>query len=164
MLIVLSPFTMPHLGLILAVNKRVLKEEAMSSQMHNGFNDPSQSLSLQHEGGALRGVLAGLIPLGLLLLVVAITVLLTALARQLVASSGFFAQQQASVIVLIAGLVVALVVYIIAIVRTMRNISYWQRRGENGQARAALLALGCTALVVLLPVVLAIVLPQNPAP
>ena len=136
----------------------------MSSQMHNTFHDPAQSLLLHRKDSALRGILVGLIPLGLLLLVVAITVLLTALARQLVASSGFFAQQQASVIVLIAGLVVALVVYIIAIVRTMRNIRSWQRSGEDGQARAALLALGCTALVVLLPVVLAIVLPQNPAP
>lgn len=136
----------------------------MSSQMHNTFHDPAQSFSLHRKDSALRGILVGLIPLGLLLLVVAITVLLTALARQLVASSGFFAQQQASVIVLIAGLVVALVVFIIAIVRTMKNISYWQRSGEDGQARAALLALGCTALVVLLPVVLAIVLPQNPAP
>jgi uncharacterized membrane protein len=132
--------------------------------MSNTFNDPAQSFSLQRKGSAMRGVLAGLIPLGLLLLIVAITVLLTALARQLVASSGFFAQQQASMIVLIAGLVVALVVYIIAIVRTMRNITSWQRSGAIGQARAALLALGCTALIVLLPVVLAIVLPQNPAP
>lgn len=132
--------------------------------MQSGFNDPAQNLSLQPEGSALRGVLTGLIPLGLLLLVVAITVLLMALARQLLASAGFFAQQQASVIVLIAGLVVALVVYIIAIVRTMRNITSWQRSGAAGQARAALFALGCTALVVLLPVVLAIVLPQHPAP
>jgi uncharacterized membrane protein len=136
----------------------------MSSQMNNTFNDPAQSLSLQQNDSALRGVLIGLIPLGLLLLIVAVTVLLTAFARQLVASLGFFAQQQASVIVLIAGLVVALVVYIIAIVLTMRNISSWQRIGAVAQARAALLALGCTALVVLLPVVLAIVLPQNPAP
>jgi len=68
------------------------------------------------------------------------------------------------VIVLIAGLLVALVVFIVAIVRTFRNITSWQRSGASGQARAALLALGCTALVLLLPVVLAIVLPQNPAP
>ena len=136
----------------------------MSSQMHPGFNDPAQSLSLQPKDSTLRGVLEGLIPLGLLLLVVAITVLLTALARQLLASSGFFVQQQVAVIVLIAGFVVALVVYIIAIVRTMRNITSWQQSGAAGQARAALFALGCTALVVLLPVVLAIVLPQNPAP
>ena len=136
----------------------------MSSQMNNTFNDPAQSLSLPHKDSALRGVLIGLIPLGLLLLIGAVTVLLTALVRQLVASSGFFAQQQASIIVLIAGLVVALAVFIIAIVRTMRNITLWQRGGAVDQARAALLALGFTALVVLLPVVLAIVLPQNPAP
>ena len=136
----------------------------MSLQMDSAFHDPAQSLSLQHKGNALRGVLAGLIPLGLLLLIVAITVVLTALARLLVASSGFFVQQQASVVVLIIGLIVALVIYIVAIVRTMRNITSWQRSGAIGQASAALFSLGCTALVVLLPVVLAIVLPQTPAP
>src|SRR2546421_11847542 len=136
----------------------------MSSQMYNTFNDPAQSLSLPHKDSALRGVLVGLIPLGLLLLIVAVTVLLTALARQLVASAGFFAQQQASVIVLIAGLVVALVVYVVAIVRALRWVKVWQRGDAGGQARATLLALGFSALVVLLLVVLAIVLPQHPAP
>jgi ABC-type bacteriocin/lantibiotic exporter with double-glycine peptidase domain len=136
----------------------------MSSQFYEIVNDPAQISSLQYKGSALRGALVGLIPLGLLLLVVAVTVLLTALARQLVASSGFFAQQRASVIVLIAGLVVALVVYVVAIVRTLRWVKVWQRGGASGQARATLLALGFSALVVLLPVVLAIMLPQNPAP
>lgn len=164
MLIVSSPSIMLCLDQILAVNKSSFEEEAMSSQMYNTSNDRAQSLSLQQKDSALQGILAGLIPLGFLLLIVAITVLLTTLARQFFASSGFFAQQQASVIVLIAGLVVALVVYIIAIVRTLRNVTTWQRAGAAAQARAALLALGCTALVVLLPVVLAIVLPQNPAP
>ena len=141
----------------------------MSSQMYNTLNDPAQSLSLQHKGNSSRGALVlgavvGLIPLGLLLLIGAVTVLLTALARQIVASSGFFAQQQASVIVLIVGLVVALVAYVIAIVRTLRWVKVWQRGGAGGQARATLLALGFFALVVLLLVVLAIVLPQHPAP
>ncbi|SRR6266496_5316934 len=141
----------------------------MSSQMYNTLNDPAQSLSLQHKGNSSRGALVlgavvGLIPLGLLLLIGAVTVLLTALARQIVASSGFFAQQQASVIVLIVGLVVALVAYVIAIVRTLRWVKVWQRGGAGGQARATLLALRFSALVVLLPVVLAIVLPQHPAP
>ena len=136
----------------------------MSSQMQNTFIDPAQSISFQHKGSVLRGILVGLIPLGLLLLVVAMSVLLTALARQLVASSGFFAQQQASVIVLIAGLVVALVVYVVAIVRALRWVKVWQRGDAGGQARATLLALGFSALVVLLPVMLAIVFPQNPAP
>lgn len=164
MLIVSLPSIMLRLDQILAALKSSFEEETMSSQMYNTFNDPTQSVSLQQKDSALRGVLVGFIPLGLLLLVVAITVLLTALARQLVASSGFFAQQQASLIVLIVGMVLALVVYIIAIVRTLRSVTTWQRAGAAAQARAALLALGCTALFVLLPVVLAIVLPQNPAP
>ena len=135
----------------------------MSSELYNTSNNQAQGLSLQQKDSVLRGIISGLIPLGLVLLVVAITLLLTALARQLFQSSGFFAQQQVSLIVLIVGLVVALVVCIIAIVRTLRSVTTWQRGGAVAQARAALLALGCTALVVLLPVVLAIVLPQSPA-
>ncbi len=135
----------------------------MSSQL-NTFNDPAQNPSLQYKGSALRGVLIGLIPLVLLLVLVAVTVLLTALIRQLVASPGFFAQQQAALIVVIIGLGVALVSYIIAVVVTLRRVTAWQRGSAVGQARAVLLALGFTALVVLLPVVLALVLPQSPAP
>jgi hypothetical protein len=142
----------------------VYKEEAMSSQFSNTFNGPAQNPSAPYKGSVLRGAVVGLIPLVLLLVLVAITFLLTARARQLVASSGFFAQQQVAVIVLIAGLVVALVVYVVAIVLTMRRVKAWQQGCVMGQARAALLASGFTALVVLLPVVLAIVLPQHPAP
>jgi uncharacterized membrane protein len=155
---------MQRLGRIQAFSKDGIEEETMSSQSFNTFNSSAQNPSSQYKSSALRGALVGLIPLGLLLVIVAVTFLLTALARQLVASSGFFAQQQASLIVLIAGLVVGLVVYIIAVVRTLRSITAWQRGGAVGQARAALLALGFTVLVVLLPVVLVLVLPQNPAP
>ena len=112
----------------------------------------------------MRGVLVGLIPLGLLLLIVAITVLLTALARQLFASSGFFAQQQASdnradcwVSIGSGDIYCRYCTY-------NEECNHVAASGSGGQARAALIALGCTALVVLLPVVLAIVLPQHPAP
>jgi hypothetical protein len=136
----------------------------MSSQSFNTFSGSAQNPSSHYKGSVLRGTLVGLIPLGLLIVIVAVTFLLTALARQLVASSGFFAQQQASLIVLVAGLAVALVVYIIAFVRTLRGVTTWQQGGVVGQARATLLALGFTALVVLLPVVVVLVLPQSPAP
>jgi len=136
----------------------------MSSQMYDAFQGPAQNRASQQHDSVLRGIVAGFIPLVLLLVVAAITILLTALARQLLASAGFFAQQQASVIVLIAGLLVALIVYIVAIVRALRKITSWQRSSMIYQARAALIALGITALVVLLSVILAIVLPQNPAP
>ena len=116
------------------------------------------------ENDTLRGALRGLVPLGLLMVVIVIALVLTALMRQLVASSGFFAQQQVSVITLIAGLVLALAVYGIAIFLTLRRVAAWQQAGSAAQARAALWALGITAFIVVLPVLLAIVLPQNPAP
>jgi hypothetical protein len=111
-------------------------------------------------GGALRG----LVPLGLLIVVIVIVLVLTALMHQLVASSGFFAQQQAAVITLFVGLVLALAVYGIAIFFTLQRVAMWQQNGSVAQARAALWSLGVTAFIVVLPVLLAIVLPQHPAP
>jgi uncharacterized membrane protein YdbT with pleckstrin-like domain len=155
---------MQRLDQIQAFRNDCIEEEEMSSQFYNTFNDPAQYPLSQAKSSPLRGVLVGMIPFVLLLIIVTVTVLLTALVRQLVASSGFFAQQQAALIVVIIGLGVALVSYLIAIVVMLRRVTAWQRGGAMGQARAALLALGFTALVVLLPVVLAIVLPQSPAP
>ena len=99
----------------------------MSSQFYNTFNGSVHNPLLQAKSSALRGVLVGMIAPGLLLVIVAVTVLLAALVRQLVDSSGFFAQQQDAVIVLIAGLVVALVVFILAIARMLTRVTAWQQ-------------------------------------
>jgi len=79
-------------------------------------------------------------------------------------SGGFFVQQEIAITALIVGLVVAIVVYIVAIQRTMKRVEAWQQEGATKTAHFALWSLGITALVVVLPIVLAIVLPQNPAP
>ncbi len=128
------------------------------------LSSDSQNLSPQPGSGALRGALLGLVPLGLLALIIVTALALAALSRQLFAASGFFAQQQAAVIILIAGLVLALVAYAVAIVLIMRRIADWQQNGAPVQARAALWALGITALIVILPLLLAILFPQHPAP
>ena len=112
----------------------------------------------------LQGALRGLVPLGLLLVLVVIALALAALMRQSFAGSGFFAQQQAAVITLAVGLAVAIVAYGVAIFFTLRRVATWQQTGAVAQARAALWALGITAFIVVLPVLLAIVLPQHPAP
>ena len=124
----------------------------------------SQGLAPGTGSAALRGALVGLVPLGLLALIIAVALALAVLARQLTAASGFFAQQQAALITLIAGFVLALVVYVVAIVLTMRRIAAWQENGIAVQARAALWSLGITALIVILPLLLAILFPQHPAP
>jgi hypothetical protein len=131
----------------------------MSAYSFERSNIPVQN---HPQGGIARGVLLGLIPLALLLALVIAALLLTALTRQLTAASGFFTQQQVSLIVLIAGLALAAVVYSVALVLTLRRVASWQQ--PSSQARAALLVLGITALIVVLPVLLAIVLPQAPAP
>jgi hypothetical protein len=40
----------------------------------------------------------------------------------------------------------------------------WQHEGRTGRAGGGLCALGMTALVVALPILLAVLLPQHPAP
>lgn len=134
------------------------------STVSSNAKGPVRGRSSLWESKTFRGALVGLIPLGLLAGVVVLTLVITVLARQLVAASGFFAQQQAALITLIAGLVVAIVVYAVALWSRLRRVTAWQHDGEQAQASAALWALGATALVVIVPVLLALLLPQHPAP
>ena len=120
--------------------------------------------SVEAKGSALHGVLIGLIPLGLLAGIVLIAVVATALARELTASGGFYVQQQAALITLIVGLVLAIVVFAIACWRVLHQVGLWQKAGAAIQATATLWTLGFTALVIISPILLAILLPQHPAP
>lgn len=114
--------------------------------------------------GWLRGALVWLIPLGLLAGTVALTLAGAALARLLFAGSGFFAQQQAAVIVLIAGLILAIAVFSVAIWRVLRRVAIWQQGEARARASAVLWTLGATALVIVVPVLLALLLLQHHAP
>jgi len=136
----------------------------MSTHAVDETNAAAQERATTPKRSGWRGVLVGLIPLGLLAGIVVITLLVTALIRQLVAGSGFFVQQQSALIALIAGLVLAIVVFAVACWRVLRGVKIWQRDGTTRQANAALWALTATALIIVLPVLLAIILPQHPAP
>jgi uncharacterized membrane protein YbhN (UPF0104 family) len=114
---------------------------------------------------ALRGALVGLIPLSLLVIMIIIALTLGILIREAFTAAGFFTQQQATLITLIIALALAVVVYVVAIWRTLRRVAVWQKDAAGWRkARAALWTLGITALIVLMPVILALVLPQHPAP
>lgn len=113
---------------------------------------------------AVRGALVGLIPLGLLLVAVLVVLALATFAHTLMSTAGFFVEQQLAVSILVAGFLATLIVYIIATVRTLRQVAAWQQDNLAVCARIALWALGSTALVVALPVLLALFLPQHPAP
>jgi hypothetical protein len=85
----------------------------MSTHSIDESTVPTPQQSVEVKGSAMRGVLIGLIPLGLLAGVVLIAVVTTALARELTAGGGFYVQQQAALITLIVGLVLAIVVFAI---------------------------------------------------
>ncbi len=115
--------------------------------------------------GALgRGVWAGAAPLILLIVVVALTLVGDALARTLAFPVGFLTWRWIVAGVLVGGLIVAAVVYIVATSRALRRASLWQRAGLAGQAAAVYWTLLVAALVVLLPVIIALAAPQHPAP
>lgn len=84
---------------------------------------------------------------------VTLTIAATAVVRTVGASQGFFVERDLAVSVLVVGLALTTLFYGLACYRLFR-------RGLP----LDMLALRITALVVLIPVILAIVLPQHPAP
>ena len=136
----------------------------MSTHSIDETTAPAPQQSVEVKGSAIHGVLIGLIPLGLLAGFVLIAVVATALARELTAGGGFYVQQEAAVITLIVGLVLAIVVFAIACWRVLHQVGLWQKAGVAIQATATLWTLGFTALVIISPILLAILLPQHPAP
>lgn len=111
-----------------------------------------------------HGILIGIVPLLLFSVLTGVAIALTAIIRQTFAPSGFFVWQRASIIALITSLGLAALVYIISLVLVMRNVTLWQRNGLAARSTATLWTLILTACIVILPVILAIVLPQTPAP
>jgi hypothetical protein len=84
---------------------------------------------------------------------VILTIALTAMVRTLGAGWGFFVERDLAVTTLVVGLTLTTLAYGLACYRLFR-------RGRS----ADMLALRITALVVLIPVLLTLVLPQHPAP
>jgi hypothetical protein len=112
----------------------------------------------------LRGLLAGLLPLVLLVGIVLLTLALALVARLLVAPQGFLFERQVVVPVLGVGLLLGALVYTLEAVLAMRRVHHWQEVGDTARAAGALWALGLSGALVLLPVLLATLLPQHPAP
>jgi hypothetical protein len=89
----------------------------------------------------------------LALTIVAI-LLLTILTRHLTASDGFIVEQQINIIAVIVGLVLVATIYTLGIVRMLRKIRTWEHEGKTKLANGALGALGITAVIIALPIVL----------
>jgi hypothetical protein len=114
--------------------------------------------------GRFRSLVFGLEPLVPLLLIVVLTIGLAWLSRQITGGAGFYTQQWAAGIIVVLGILAGAVALAIFSVRALRRVRTWQEAGLSAQASAALWGLVVVALVVLLPLLLAIVIPQHPAP
>lgn len=112
----------------------------------------------------VRGLARGLLPLVLAAGVVVLALVLEIAAGHLTAGQDFFAQQRLAVIILIAGMLAAVATYIASCILALRQVTRWQRDGSLAAVRGALVGLAVTAIAVLLPVLLAALLPQHPAP
>jgi hypothetical protein len=111
-----------------------------------------------------RSLVFGLEPLIPQVLIVGLTIGLAWLARQITAGAGFYTQQWAAGIIVVLAILAGAVALVIFSVRALRQVRTWQEAGLAAQASAALWGLVVVALVVLLPLLLAIAIPQHPAP
>lgn len=106
----------------------------------------------------------GLIPLLTLGGCVAITLVLTLAARELTASIDFAIREWIVLGVFIAGLAVAGLAYGMMLVRAFRRWRAQQRNEGGVPGKGMLWALIVTAFMVVLPIIIAALIPQHPAP
>ncbi len=111
-----------------------------------------------------RSLLIGLLPLILLVGISLITFAVVAYVRQLLTPAGFLEQQRIDLIILISGLVLAISAYSMSIWRILRRLTIWQAAGLERHVRIVMWTLLGTALIALLPIIVAVLLPQHPAP
>jgi len=111
----------------------------------------------------VRGIAKGLLPLLSLLLAAGMTAALTILAWQLTPGLDFFQRRSISMSIAATGLVATVVLYAVMCIRAIRRVAKWQQEGEIASAVGALIALSLTVIVVILPLILAVQMPQHPA-
>ncbi len=111
-----------------------------------------------------HAVWTGLAPAALVALTVAMGAAVTALARVIASPSGFLIWQWVAVAVWGVSLLIAAIVYIVSARLALRNAAAWQRMGLTTPSTIAYGALVVSALLMLLPMILGVTLPQHPAP
>jgi hypothetical protein len=113
---------------------------------------------------AIRGVMEGALPLVILVCVLALFWEVLTIVRYVTAPNGFALTQQVETIVAEGGLVISLVVYLIAGLRTLRGVRDRQDEGEYVEAWVALAVLGLSIIVAIVPVLTLLATAQHPAP
>jgi hypothetical protein len=114
--------------------------------------------------GWRAGAVAATLPLAVLVAIVVVGAITLALVRALTAPFGFFTEQAVVLATLALMGLLGLMGYALACRRVMARIHAWQLTDQRAAPAAAMVTLSLTALIVVLPVLLATLLPQHPAP
>lgn len=120
---------------------------------------PNKRIAVPAPSGASHGFFTGIVPLALLVLGIATTLLVSAVVLSVTGSVGFMTRQTVMLAVVGVGLLLSLVVYTVMCVRALRQVRQWQRLGAANVATGALWMLALTALVTLSPVLIALIWP-----
>jgi hypothetical protein len=111
----------------------------------------------------LRGAGVGLAPAAFLYLGGLVVFGVDALMRVTTTGLGFLTQLPILNVASMLCLVALAVGFTLVSVRVFRQARAWREAGETTAATAAIWGLGASALLVLVPVLLGILLPQHPA-
>jgi hypothetical protein len=111
----------------------------------------------------LRGVAAGLAPGVFFYVGILVGFGLVSLLRVATSGLGFLTQLPVLNVASVLCLVALAVGLTLVSVRVFRQAQRWRESGETTAATAVLLGLAASALLVLIPVLVAIMLPQHPA-
>ncbi len=114
---------------------------------------------------ALRGVMEGALPLLILVGILALFWEILTIVRFVTVPNGFlFTTQQAETIIAEGGLVISLIFFLVAGMRTLRGVRDRHYEGDYIESTVALVVLAIAILVLLGAVWMTIGMPQHPAP
>ena len=102
----------------------------------------------------MQVILLGLIPLASLAVIGVVVLALVVVIRSVVVPTSFIVEDLLLAIVMIAGLVFAVLAFILTIKRALRQIESWRQNGHATRATAGLVALAVVAIIIVLPEVI----------
>ncbi|HEX8996229.1 MAG TPA: hypothetical protein VF812_09380 [Ktedonobacterales bacterium] len=126
-----------------------------------GLDDAPRPLPLVFR--LVRAAAEGILPLVILAAVVALFWEASVIGRIFAAPYGIDMIQRVETVTTGGGLVIALVIYLIAVTRTLQGVREHHRHGEQIEAIITLAFLTLTAIATLIPLLMALASPQHPA-
>ncbi len=111
-----------------------------------------------------RGILEGALPLVILIGILALFWEVLTIVRIVTVSNGFLFTQQAEMYIAEGGLVISLIVFLVAGMRTLRGVRDRHSEGEYVEPTVTLVVLAISLLVLAISVWMTIGIPQHPAP